>query len=176
MKRTPWLVIPVAILFTLAGVWFGQRSQKAPPLADPAVRSLFAQSMDDLTGRPQALAQWRGKTLLVNFWATWCPPCVQEMPELSALQAQQAGQSVQIIGIGIDTPANMREFSRKLPVGYPLYAGGMSATELSKQLGNQAGGLPFTVLIDADGKVRKTWRGRLDIAQVRRDIAALQSR
>jgi thiol-disulfide isomerase/thioredoxin len=137
------------------------------------VQLLFNQSLPDLGGKPQALSTFRGKPLLVNFWATWCAPCVEEMPALSVLHDEIAQKSTQIIGIGIDSPSNIREFVSRVSVHYPLYIGGMGGSELARTFGNQAGGLPFTVLIGADGRVKKTYLGRLKMDQVRADIAEM---
>jgi thiol-disulfide isomerase/thioredoxin len=138
-----------------------------------AVAKLYAQSLNDLSGKQQALGQWKGKPLLVNFWAPWCAPCVQEMPELSEMAAKDGGKHFNVIGIGIDSPSNLSEFARKTKVSYPLYVGGMSGTDLSRDLGNANGGLPFTVLIGPDGQVRKTYLGRLKFEQLRADLAKL---
>jgi thiol-disulfide isomerase/thioredoxin len=141
--------------------------------AHTPVTALFAQSMNDAKGAPQALSQWKGKALLVNFWAPWCAPCVQEMPELDALATANAGKKVNIIGIGIDSPANIAEFATKFKIGYPLYVAGMSGTDLARQFGNAAGGLPYTVLIGADGQVKKTYLGRLKFDELKADLSAL---
>jgi peroxiredoxin len=95
------------------------------------------------------------------------------MPELSALQGEQAGKPLQIIGIGIDSPTNIAEFAEKHKIAYPVYVGGMSGTDLSRQLGNAHGGLPFTVLIGADGQVKKTYLGRLKFDELRADLASM---
>jgi peroxiredoxin len=96
------------------------------------------------------------------------------MPELSELAAKDGGKHVNVIGIGIDSPANLNEFVKKTKVSYPLYVGGMSGTDLSRELGNVNGGLPFTVLIGPDGQVRKTYVGRLKFDQLRADLAKLK--
>ena len=95
------------------------------------------------------------------------------MPELSGLQAELTPKDVQLLGIGIDSPSNIADFAAKYKIAYPLYIAGMSGTELSRQFGNSAGGLPFTVLIGRDGQVRKTYLGRLKLAELRADIASL---
>jgi thiol-disulfide isomerase/thioredoxin len=141
--------------------------------ASAAATRLYAQSMNDLAGKSQALSQWKGKPLLVNFWAPWCAPCVQEMPELSDMAAKDGGKRFNVIGIGIDSPSNLAEFAKKTKVSYPLYVGGMSGTDLSRELGNANGGLPFTVLIGPDGQVRKTYLGRLKFDQLQADLAKL---
>ena len=148
-----------------------KQETKAPAAAAGA--NLYAQSLNDLSGKPQSLAQWKGKPLLVNFWASWCAPCVQEMPELSALAARDGGKRFNVIGIGIDSPANFLQFTQKTKVAYPLYVGGLGATDLARGLGNANGGLPYTVLIGADGKVIKTYLGKLKFDQLKADLARL---
>ncbi|MES2151357.1 MAG: TlpA disulfide reductase family protein [Pseudomonadota bacterium] len=173
----------IAIAFGAMGAAAGlYRKDSAPltssiaPTGGPAhtpVTELFAQAMNDSGGVRQALSQWKGQALVVNFWAPWCGPCVQEMPELDQLAVALAGKKIKVIGIGIDSPTNIREFAAKVKVSYPLYVAGMSGTELSRQFGNAAGGLPYTVLIGADGQVRKTYLGRLKFEQLKADIATL---
>ena len=173
MKKNLSLVIVLAILAAGAGMYLGIQ-KFTPALPQPAaVSNLFGQTLPDPGGTPHALSQWRGKALVVNFWATWCAPCVEEMPELSDLQAELQGKNIQIIGIGIDSAANITEFSSKLKIGYPLYVAGMRGTDLSRLFGNQAGGLPFTVLLDAQGHIKKTYLGKLKIDQLRQDLATL---
>jgi len=173
----------VAAAFAVFGAIAAVKSESKGPLTTSyaptdgrphsAVTNLYAQSLNDLAGKPQSLGQWKGKPLLVNFWASWCAPCVQEMPELSELAAKEAGRRFNVIGIGIDSPANLNEFVKKTKVAYPLYVGGMSGTDLSRELGNTHGGLPFTVLIGPDGQVRKTYLGRLKFDELRADLAKL---
>ncbi len=187
-KKNLFAIATVAVLFGATGAFVGIKhaNQQAPsPLTatvtpNPAgphapVGELFAQTLPDATGKSQALAQWKGKALVVNFWAPWCGPCVQEMPELSTLAGEQAGKSVQVIGIGIDSPTNIAEFAAKFKISYPLYVAGMSGTDLARQFGNAAGGLPYTVLIGADGQVKKTYLGRLNFSELKADLAALKS-
>lgn len=163
----------IAIFFTGIGVYFGEKRFNPLPPENAAVARLLQTSLNDTDNQPRRLAEWKDKTLLINFWATWCPPCVEEMPELTELQTELAGKNIQIVGIGIDSPANIRQFAEKLHISYPLLIGGIEGTELSRQLGNQGGGLPFTVLIGPDGQVRQTYLGRLDMKKVRADLASL---
>ena len=173
----------LAIAFTVLGAIAGVRQDAKAPVTTTyaptdcrphtAVAQLYAQSLNDLAGKPQALNKWKGKPLLVNFWASWCAPCVSEMPELSALAAKDGGKHFNVIGIGIDSPTNLVEFVKKTKVSYPLYVGGIGGTDLSRELGNASGGLPFTVLIGADGQVRKTYLGRLKFDQLQADLAKL---
>ena len=189
MTKQTKLYIGIALLFAASGVVYGLRSA---PHAQPAapvtttyqptngvphtpVTELFSQSMPDAQGQQHALAQFKGKPLVVNFWATWCGPCVQEMPELSQLAKDQAASGLQVIGIGIDSPSKIEEFGKKLGISYPLYVAGMTGTDLSRQFGNTNGGLPYTVLIGADGQVKKTYLGRLKFEELKADLAALKS-
>lgn len=165
--------VAIALLFTGIGAFFGAKHFTPTPPEDAAVASLMQTRLPDTQNKARHLAEWRGKTLLVNFWATWCPPCVAEMPELVQLQADMGSRNVQIIGIGIDSPTNIQQFAQKLNISYPLLMAGVEGTELSRQLGNQGGGLPFTVLIGADGQVKQTYIGRLDMKKVRADLASL---
>jgi thiol-disulfide isomerase/thioredoxin len=173
----------VAAAFGVLGAFAGSRQDAAGPITTAyaatdgrphtAVDKLYAQSLNDLSGKPQMLSQWKGKPLLVNFWASWCGPCVQEMPELSELAAREGGKRFNVIGIGIDSPTNLAQFASKIKISYPLYVGGMGGTDLARELGNANGGLPYTVLIGADGQVRKTYLGRLKFDQLRADLAKL---
>lgn len=181
--RTIMIMLAVALVFGASGIYTGLvRHGPAPAAIVPAaapvaarspVEQLYASTMDDIDGQPQALSAWRGKTVVVNFWATWCAPCVDEMPELSALQKELAPGGVQILGLGVDTAANMRTFAQKYKIDYPLYVAGIGGAELSRSFGNQTGGLPFTVIIGADGGIKKTYLGRLTMENLRRDLAAL---
>jgi thiol-disulfide isomerase/thioredoxin len=145
------------------------------PVNNDATASLLNRQFKDSNGQTQTLANYQGKMLLVNFWATWCAPCVKEMPELSALQKEMQSKGVQIVGIGIDSPSNIKEFLQKYEVSYPVMVAGMEGTDLSRQLGNKSGALPFTLLIDRQGKVAKTYLGRLKMEELHTDITKLSS-
>jgi len=173
MKKNIVLLVVLAVLAASAGMYLGAKNFSLAAPQPAAVSHLFGQTLPDVSGTPQALSHWRGKALVVNFWATWCAPCVEEMPELTQLQQDLNGKNIQIIGIGIDTAANIAEFSSKLKISYPLYVAGMGGTDLFRLFGNQAGGLPFTVLLDAHGQIKKTYLGQLKMDELRRDIAAL---
>jgi len=173
MKRQFLPFSIIAILFMAIGAYFGNQHVHAETPQAPAVQDFLASSLPDLKNQTQPLMQWKGKVLLVNFWATWCLPCVQEMPELSALQSEHKIANMQIIGIGIDSVANIQEFSAKYKISYPLYVAGATGTDLLRRFGDQAGGLPFSVLITPNGQIKKTYLGKLKMDEVRRDMAAL---
>ncbi|MES2068705.1 MAG: TlpA disulfide reductase family protein [Pseudomonadota bacterium] len=167
------IAVVVAVIFAGTGVYFGNQHTSPAKPQSPAIQQLMAMTLADSKGQQQKISQWQGKFLVVNFWATWCAPCVQEMPELSALQDELAAKNIQLLGLGIDSPSNIAEFANKYKITYPLFAAGMEGTELSRLLGNQAGGLPFTVLIAPDGSLAKSYLGRLKIDELRADITKL---
>ncbi len=170
MKRSYLIGALVALVSVAVGIYVGSQRWSPAPAQGNAASNLFRQSLPDAKNTMQSLSQWQGKTLVVNFWATWCAPCVEEMPELVALQNEAAPKNIQIIGIGIDSASNIKDFSLKHHITYPLYVAGVSGTELARQFGNQAGGLPFTVLVSPSGEVRKTYLGRLKMEELKRDL------
>ncbi|MBK7675839.1 MAG: TlpA family protein disulfide reductase [Candidatus Accumulibacter sp.] len=135
-------------------------SQQLPPeQGQPAADAIMALTLPDLDGRPQAIAQWRGKILVVNYWASWCAPCVEEMPAFSRLQSRYAAQGVQFVGIGIDEVEKLRTFARVTPVAYPLLVGDPAGTQAPAL---QVRGLPYTVVIDRNGRFEGSRLGRID--------------
>ena len=137
------------------------------------VEALFAASFPDQQGATQSLGQWRGKVLVVNFWATWCPPCREEMPELSAFQEQYRSRNVVVLGISTDDVAKIRDFTKESPTNYPLLAGDFEAMRLAESLGNNKGILPYTVLIRRDGSIAGAYLGRVDMKILETDVNAL---
>lgn len=111
-------------------------------------------SLKDLAGKTHTLGGYKGRWLLVNFWATWCPPCVKEMPELDRFHREFSPAGWQVVGLAVDGPTPVKEFLAKVRVGFGVALAGFGGTELAQTLGNTAGGLPFTVLIDAQGRIR----------------------
>lgn len=173
MKRGIFPVLAVAVVFGVAGAWFGAKKFEVQPAQPEASAAFYSRSLPDARGVGASMAQWKGRPVVLNFWATWCAPCVEEMPELTALQKEIEPKNIQILGVGIDNAASISAFADKYQIGYPLYVAGIDGSELSRELGNKAGGLPFTVLLDASGKVRKTYLGRLNMDELRRDLNAL---
>ena len=120
----------------------------------------MAASFPDLAGKPQAMKQWQGKPIVVNYWATWCGPCRQEMPELVELQKKYQGK-IQFVGIAIDEVKPVSVFVKQYKVNFPTLIGGNSAMEMMRAQGNVQGGLPFTVIYDAQGKLVFKELGRM---------------
>ena len=105
------------------------------------------------TGQIMQTASFRGRRLLVNFWATWCPPCIEELPMLNAFHADYASKGWQVLGLAVDQPSAVRGFLAKRPLQFPILMAGLGGVDLSKSLGNTAGGLPFTIIFGADGGI-----------------------
>jgi len=120
--------------------------------------------LDDLKGGSHTLADWRGKVLLVNFWATWCLPCRQEIPLLVKLQAKYAAQGLQVVGIATDeqNQQDVRAFMKQMVVNYPILMGDNQVPQLIAALGGNYIGLPYTVVLDRGGRVLKIHPGELD--------------
>ncbi len=120
----------------------------------------MALTLPDLEGKTQALSQWRGKVLVANFWATWCPPCKEEMPEFSRISDKYASNGVQFIGISIDSAEKVAAFQKDVGVSYPLLISSLETLDLSTDLGNRAKALPFTVILRSDGSVQQVKLGK----------------
>ena len=162
--RAPTLIaIGVVALVALgAGVWFGQSTRGVDKTVESQTASpLLGITLPDPDGKDQALGQWKGKVLVVNFWATWCAPCREEMPMFMRLQDAQRGKGVQFVGIAVDNVEKVRQYAAELKLNYPTLIGGFGAMELSKTLGNSVMALPFTVILDRSGKVAHTQLGPL---------------
>src|SRR5512134_1729466 len=135
--------------------------------------ALLGIALPDPSGKEVALAQWRGKVLVVNFWATWCTPCREEMPEFVAAQRELGDRGLQFVGIAIDEPDKVRQYAKEIGLNYPALIGGYGAIELSRTLGNRVGALPFTVILDRSGRIVHTQLGPLRDAKLRGILAEL---
>ncbi len=126
-----------------------------------STQALFAANFPDENGRPQALEKYAGKTVVLNFWASWCEPCREEMPELSQLHTEYKDRNVVVLGMAIEDVAAINGFLKETKVSYPLFAADMQGMEIAASLGNNKGVLPFTVIIKSDGTLAKTYFGRV---------------
>lgn len=129
---------------------------------DYSTDAFFNTSLLRADGSTDALKIYQGKTLIVNFWATWCPPCREEMPDLSALYEQQQDQKVVVLGLAVDALQPVKDFQSDSPVSYPLYIAEDEGMVLSSQLGNKKGVLPYTAIINTKGHVTHTFYGKVN--------------
>lgn len=171
MNRRQWIIIcGVGLLALLGGALTSQWISKAGLASDSSVKAFFANPWQSPDGKPVNTSEWQGKVLVVNFWASWCPPCVEEMPALDLLAQENLQQNILFVGIGIDSPSNIREFLKSTPVSYPIVIGGLGGSNLSKQMGNSQGALPYTVIINPKGKDIYTKLGKIDEDELRKAI------
>ena len=126
--------------------------------SDDAVAAFWKSSFDTPEGAPLAMSSFRGKPLLVNFWATWCPPCIEELPLLDSFYRANKSNGWQLLGLAVDQPSAVRKWLQAKPLSFPVGMAGFGGTELSKSFGNLSGGLPFSVVLGASGQLlhRKT--------------------
>lgn len=167
------LLVAAGLLALVVGAGVGW--MRTVPATDTPLEAIWAAKFDDLGGKPFALADLKGRPLVLNFWATWCGPCKEEMPDFQRLAASDLGKSVKIVGIGIDNSANMQAFAQQMGISYTLLAGGPGGLDLLKTLGNSVGGLPFTLVIDAHGKVVLKKLGRVSADELQKAAATASS-
>ncbi|MDR2625397.1 MAG: TlpA family protein disulfide reductase [Zoogloeaceae bacterium] len=179
--RKKWLLggalLLLSALLALALPWPGTREESAPsslPSAeDAALQQLLQIRLVDVNQNGIDLSAWRGRIRVINFWATWCAPCKEEMPAFS--QLQEAFPEVQFVGIAVDSADNVRAFSTKHPVSYPLPLGNDTLLTLSRKLGNSYMSLPFTLVVSQEGKLLSRRSGRFakdDLAALLRQLTA----
>ncbi|MFN5348497.1 MAG: TlpA disulfide reductase family protein [Polaromonas sp.] len=172
MNRRNLLFMGAAAAAGLAGVgaaWFRHEPQKLTAAqTNTAQDALWAMSFDTPDGKPQPMDSFRGKPLLLNFWATWCPPCVEELPLLDAFYQEQKAKGWQVLGLAVDQPSAVRKWLQARPLSFAVGMAGLSGTELSKSLGNLSGSLPFTAVFGGSGALLHRKTGKVsseDLAQ-----------
>lgn len=148
------LVGALAVLFAGAGFLLYQwRAGARPPDPGATGQMVLAAKFPGLDNQLQAFGQWQGKVLVVNFWATWCAPCREEIPTFIKFQSEYGTRGVQFIGLAIDQKERVGPYARDIGINYPVLVGGLESMDLARQAGNSRGVLPFTLVIDRSGKV-----------------------
>lgn len=156
------LVLAVGAGAAVAGVSLAvwRSAHVSTPVAEPFV-GFWDQQWTTTEDKMLPMAGFRGKPLLINFWATWCAPCVEELPIVDAFFMAQQRSGWQVLGLAADKPKNVAEFLQKMPLHFPVAVDAMLATQWARELGNVAGGLPFSVVINAAGEVAQRKMGKL---------------
>ncbi len=164
------LILGAGAAAAVAGVGVALWRFQPKTVSPLANHSVWTQQFETPSGEVLNLSAFQGKPLLLNFWATWCPPCVDELPMIDAFWRENASKNQQVVALAIDQPSAVRRFLARQPLGFPVGLAGLAGTELAKSLGNAAGGLPFTVFFKADGSIWRQKMGQLtpdDLAQWR---------
>lgn len=158
--RRNGLIAGCALAAAAAGFALRRLGEKGTA-STQGVDALLALELVDPDGRLQRMTQWRGKVLVVNFWATWCQPCREEIPALLRIAKKHALGNLQIVGIAVDSADKVKQFAMEFKIDYALMIGGLESIELTRQLGNLSGGLPFTAVLDRNGRLVKTHLGQI---------------
>lgn len=174
-----------AVLGLATGIYYFARAPQetqVPAVARPAAvpaqpgDAMPAITLPDVEGTAVDFARFRGRPLVINVWASWCGPCVEEMPMLAAFADAQPGDGVQVVGLAIDTPDGVRDFLQRVPVTYPIVIEQPAPDDASVRLGNAQGLLPYTVLVDADGKIVKQKLGPFAAGEIERWVGSTDQR
>ena len=155
MITRKFLTASAVVLLALGLAYFALFNAATPRqnVSADAGKLIFAAAFPDPQGVKQPLTQWRGKVVVLNFWAPWCPPCRKEMPGFVELQRKYGERGLIFIGIALDTRENVLAYLRENALNYPILLGQDDAVELSSAIGNTQGGLPFSAVLDRQGKV-----------------------
>lgn len=188
MRRAPvWSgILLLIICASAAGYYFlypgrtrhPETNAGSQPVAANPIPALIGKvrpdfSLPDLNGRVRSASDWDGRVIALNFWASWCAPCVQEIPEFVALQKKYAKQGLQVVGVAIQNADQITGFVRQHGINYPILVGGMAAVRLAEKLGDYTGTLPYTVIIDRNKRIHFIHNGRLQDKQVEQAIKPL---
>ena len=151
-------IVSIIVICVLILSWLFFNPQDKPDQAETINKSHTLKRQDftlpDLQGQSQAFSQWNDKVVLLNFWATWCPPCRREIPDFIEVYEQYKDKEFIVIGIGIDDEERIADFVKQLKVSYPILVGGQTAMQVSYLYGNRSGALPYSILIDKNGIIR----------------------
>ena len=172
LSRTNLVILALALLAAIAGGWLQHESSqtRVPPGVQVAnVGDLRPDvALLDLAGKERRLSGYQGRRLLLNFWASWCKPCLAEMPALNAAQRKFADQGAIVLGIAMDEPDRVRAYLTQHPVDYPILIGQLDSPSTSLRFGDTGEVLPYSVLLDENGRILAVHRGPLDASQLDR--------
>lgn len=158
MNRRSVSIGVVAAAAAAAGAGWAWWRRRPPPADD----TLWSMSFETPSGQPLSMASLRGRPLVLNFWATWCAPCVREMPQLDRFHREYAPRGWQVLGLALDRAEAVEPFLARVPVGFPVALGGVGGFDLLRRLGNNAAALPFSIVFDAAGHAQRHKLGETD--------------
>ncbi|MFW5432358.1 MAG: TlpA disulfide reductase family protein [Methylophilaceae bacterium] len=170
---SPLGAILLFIIVAASTAYFKAEKTIEQPINNSATAALFGTTLPDENGKQQKLNQWQGKMIVLNFWATWCGPCREEMPELSALHTEYLDKNVVVLGIALDKMSAIKEFTAETPVSYPLFAAEDIGGQLAANLGNDKSALPYTIIIKPNGSIANTYFGRISKALLEETLVKL---
>jgi len=150
-----------ALAATAFGAGIGASWWRNRPAPDAAPAGLWARQWTNPQGESFAMQRFQGRPLLVNFWATWCPPCIEELPLIEAFYQQNKSNGWQVLGLAVDKPERVQSFLKTNPLSFAIGMAGLEGTELSRALGNLTGSLPFTVVFSSEGQIAQRKLGRI---------------
>jgi peroxiredoxin len=171
LKSIVWYVIAIVVLGSAIRYFFLNTSSE--PGQQYPTSALFAATLPNEKNEQTPLKQYQGKTVILNFWATWCEPCREEMPELSALHLELASKNGMVLGIAIDDVPTINEFAKEIKVSYPLLSAEVEGMDIASALGNSKGVLPYTVIIQPDGTVHDVFFGRISKALIEKSLQSI---
>jgi thiol-disulfide isomerase/thioredoxin len=164
------LLFVVVMLVAAVGGYFVSGSWRTAQIDSDRI---LGATFPDLSGTPRTIGSWKGKVLVVNFWATWCPPCLEEIPMFVRLQRELGQQGLQFVGIAVDRQDKVAQFVAKNAVNYPIMIGQLDAISVAESAGNDSGGLPYTLVFDRQGQVVSRHYGGLTEQELRPIIQKL---
>jgi len=161
-NRRAWMVGGLSVAAGLAGALVAWQKFEPHAVMDEAVLNFWMQSFERPEGGTLLMQEFQGKPLLINFWATWCPPCIEELPLIDAFYNRNKSKSLQVIGLAVDQPSMVRRYLTQKPLSFPVGLAGFNGTELGRTLGNAQSVLPFSVIFDAKGRLLAQKAGKLE--------------
>ena len=162
VSRRHWILAGLGVTAGLAGAMVAWQKFQPHAVMDEAIQNFWSQEFEKPEGGTLFMKALQGKPLLINFWATWCPPCIEELPLIDAFFNQNKSKSFQVVGLAVDQPSMVRRYLSQRPLSFPVGLAGFNGTELGKTLGNSQSVLPFSVIFDAKGRLLAQKAGKLD--------------
>jgi len=184
VRRGSLITAVVVVSCFIAGIFLSdyirskEHLDKISPASQISMQDLLGEpspdfSLMDVSGQRRNISEWKGKVLAINFWATWCPPCLEEIPHFIKLQDKYEHQGLQFLGIALESVDKVLGFANEHGINYPLLVGEQEVIELAGKFGNYSGGLPYTVILDRNGHISFIKKGSLSVTEAEQVITSL---